>query len=247
MMNVNSDDHTTAYGLVAAISVSFGEGMAPMYPVGMRLTPSAFGAMNAEIPASELTSGMSVNVEHTDASTTRVTFGSSLEEFNVFIDVESVDDEPQVVGIRVTPAEGDKFLHSSVFAKVGLSSVQRNTHEALRQPLVRSVVYRGGDTGFRDPFLTLPRPGRAGREDVEYAIWADRYVAALKVSPRSPIKYLMEQWPGFSNSALRAIIGTARKRKLLTKAGNGVAGGEITGLATELLRSHRQSITSEGE
>lgn len=245
-MEMNSADETSNYGIVAGVTFTFVEGMGSQYPGGMRLTPSAFGALNAEIPASPITGGMGVAVEHIDADTTRVTVGSSLEDFDVFIDVESIDDEPNVVGIRICPPTGERVLQSSAFAKLGLSSLQRKTRETLRQPLVRSLARRGGDKGFHDPFLEIPRPGRAGRPDIEYAIWADRYVAALKASPRAPMKHLMEQNPGFGAHTLRAIMSKARDRNLLTAAGQGVAGGEITDRATELLRSHNQPVTSTG-
>ena len=93
----------------------------------------------------------------------------------------------------------------------------------------------------------MPKPGRKGRPDVEYAIWADRYVEANRKSGGKPMPYLTERFPGYSTDSLRAILNKARRRGLLSAAESGKAGGHLLPKATELLLSHGLPITPQEE
>ena len=102
--------------------------------------------------------------------------------------------------------------------------------------------------GFTTTDVVRRRPGRAGRTDEFYATWAAAYVDRLQVGSRHPVKDLvlrpaMRIEPFGSNSAgpseagVRAIIHEARKRKLLTVAPKGRAGGVLTRKALRLIGS----------
>jgi hypothetical protein len=80
------------------------------------------------------------------------------------------------------------------------------------------------------------RVGRAGRDDLYYAQWAAAYVAALAQSPH-PVDDLAAQH-NRSASQIRNLVHACRKRKMLTAAPPGRAGGELTARAIELLREH---------
>jgi hypothetical protein len=86
-----------------------------------------------------------------------------------------------------------------------------------------------------EPFIDIRRPGRAGRPDWPYALWAVRYVEAVSENPLRPVASLATQFPGHSADCIRAILSNARKRGLLTAARNGVAGGDLTDKAKQVL------------
>ncbi|MGH2660719.1 MAG: hypothetical protein ACRDHS_13935 [Actinomycetota bacterium] len=88
------------------------------------------------------------------------------------------------------------------------------------------------------------RTGRAGRSDGFYARWAAAYVERLQRGSRHPVSDLVNRPPvtiaGFASSrapqaTVRAIIHEARRRKLLTGAPPGRAGGKLTEKGTRLL------------
>ena len=102
-----------------------------------------------------------------------------------------------------------------------------------------------GRFGFRRSGGAVPkRTGRAGRSDEFYARWAAAYVGRLKRGSRHPVRDLVTRPPvtiaGFGSSGapeatVRGIIHEARRRKLLTAAPPGRAGGELTEKSTRLL------------
>jgi hypothetical protein len=100
------------------------------------------------------------------------------------------------------------------------------------------------------------RPGRAGRPDSFYLVWAVAYVERLKVGSRHPVKDLAEHPPkvvrGYisdadvtSEATVRDFIHQARERGLLTRSPKGRPGGELTPKAEQLIkraaRKHRRS------
>lgn len=94
------------------------------------------------------------------------------------------------------------------------------------------------------------RPGRAGRPDIYYALWADAYVERLRGGSRTPVKDLVAKPPvvmdtggGISIDAVRDVLAEARRRDLLSPAPVGRAGGDLTPKAERLIRqaSHRRS------
>ena len=92
-------------------------------------------------------------------------------------------------------------------------------------------------------FAETPRPGRRGRSDLYLARWAKRYVDACNdpASEHRPVAALVERFDGtdehISTSALRAVLGRAKDRKLLRGVRNGTAGGELTAKALKLLEN----------
>jgi len=78
-----------------------------------------------------------------------------------------------------------------------------------------------------------PRPGRAGRDDHFYAIWAARYTAKAAYTPR-PIADLAHEHDR-PPARLREYIAEARRRGLLTATTPGRSGGQLTDKARALL------------
>jgi hypothetical protein len=89
--------------------------------------------------------------------------------------------------------------------------------------------------------ITRSRPGRRGTPDLAYAVWAQRYVAALEdqSTSRAPVKFLVDQEKAggrfVTDKQVRAYLNKARARKLLTAAPPGRPGGTLTPKAKKLL------------
>ncbi len=81
------------------------------------------------------------------------------------------------------------------------------------------------------------RPGAAGRDDLEYALLAERYVALVAAGVRNPIAILAGQ-DNKGRATIRNSIFTARDRLLLTSVGDGRVGGELTDKSRALLEAH---------
>lgn len=84
-------------------------------------------------------------------------------------------------------------------------------------------------------FQEVKRPGRSGRDDRAYAEVAALYVEKLRTNPKTALKDLADDL-GYSRSQVRNVLYTARRRRLLTAAQPGKAGGELTEKALALLR-----------
>ena len=80
---------------------------------------------------------------------------------------------------------------------------------------------------------THPRPGRAGRDDHFYAVWAARYAERAAYTPR-PIAELADEHDR-PPTRLREYIAEARRRGLLTATRPGRSGGQLTDKARALL------------
>jgi hypothetical protein len=78
-----------------------------------------------------------------------------------------------------------------------------------------------------------PRPGRAGRDDHFYAVWAARYAeqAAYTARPIAELADAHDRPP----TRLREYIAEARRRGLLTATRPGRSGGQLTDKARALL------------
>jgi hypothetical protein len=99
----------------------------------------------------------------------------------------------------------------------------------------------GAWRGWADGFVATPRPGRAGRDPVEYARLAARYVALVNdPTVRKPLVALAaeaaKRHEYQSVSRLRGLLNEARHRGLLTAAPPGRAGGSLTPEAIKLLK-----------
>jgi len=83
-------------------------------------------------------------------------------------------------------------------------------------------------------FVAFRRPGRRGRDDIFYAIWADRYLARCKKS-RHPYPDLAAEHPDHEIGSIRAFVQEARRRGLLVGMSKGRAGGKLSEKAMRLL------------
>jgi hypothetical protein len=123
-------------------------------------------------------------------------------------------------------------LPAEAVRRIRLAGIRNKVAQRANHPLAR--MFAGVDPSSIEPWLENPRPGRRGRDDFEYALWASRYVEALDAGPR-PIMRLLEAHPGHSAAMLRAILNKARHRGLLTPSEPGRAGGRLTQKGLDLL------------
>jgi hypothetical protein len=98
------------------------------------------------------------------------------------------------------------------------------------------------------------RPGRGGRPNAYYALWAEAYVRLVAAGSRRPIVELaadpvvplegrLSSADDASVASVRDIIATARDRGLLTDAPPGRPGGSLTPKARRLLRQISEGVT----
>ena len=168
----------------------------------------------------------------------QVKFYTKIEDAAVTTTIEIVDGKPLPIRIELTP-DTDGFLSAKVFSRLGFSAIHREMKRDMGKPVVQSMLRGLGDTYWDEPFLDIPRPGRKGRNDLDYAQWAKKYVDALSENPRRPVAILAKENPGFSEKTIRAILYKCRSRRgLLTKAPKGKAGGELTNKCIELLKNN---------
>lgn len=137
------------------------------------------------------------------------------------------------VEISITPSTG-LTLSPEALRRVRLTGLRSQAAKKAGHPLIKWLA--GIDPDAEEPWLADPRPGRRGREDSDYAIWASRYVDALKETSH-PIKKLRIEH-GFTDATIRTILSVARNRGLLTKSPKGLAGGELTKKATNILNAN---------
>jgi hypothetical protein len=128
-------------------------------------------------------------------------------------------------------AEHAGGITSRMLRKVPLDAI---VDEALRRQNEYSRLPKGWDAIARN---APGRPGRAGRDDRWYAIWAKRY-ADRAAKSKSPIRDLAEIY-GEHYGAVAQWIYDARDRGLLSRAGDtqqGRRGGTLTPKALAILR-----------
>ncbi len=167
--------------------------------------------------------------------------------------VEMRNGTPVVTELRLRPANGTtladvhgdggprgQYPHQSgrrVPSGTGISDALRvnwpgRIYEALaksEQPVSDTFAMHGVDAE------ELLRPGRRGRGNQFYAVWAQLYVEACKVSPRSPYPRLAEEHPRFTERTIQAFVNQARDRGLLVGTVPGRAGGRLSKKAERLL------------
>lgn len=187
------------------------------------------------------------NVNIRGAEPPTVLFGRNDENFRIEISVSAATGTPGATQILIKALAEETQLRPAEVAKINLRKLLTEVNEQLQSPHLRYLLQRDGNNNWSDPFITVPKPGRKGRPDIEYAIWADRYVDANRQSDGKPMAYLTKRFDGYSVAALGSIINKARRRGLLTAAESGKAGGHLLPKATELLLSHGLPITSQEE
>ena len=175
-----------------------------------------------------------------------LTFFAEFDQFQVEVVINASGASPRPAGITISPLPGRDALDPSAFAALHLRELLSEMNGELRSPFLRHLMQRSSASGWMEPFLETPKPGRRGRDDVEYAIWADRYVEAVQRADRNPIVVLTREYPGHSADSLRAILNKARKRGLLSKSQPGRSGGHLLPKAIKLLEENHLAVTSQG-
>jgi hypothetical protein len=132
---------------------------------------------------------------------------------------------------RDRPAE----ITSDALRSLSLRKIQRELDEIIGRWAKRDPLTHRLTKGFAES----RRPGRRGRDDVEYAAVADVYIKHVRLNSSAPVERAAEEL-NYSTSTVRALLNKARNRGLLTRAGPGRAGGDLTEKAKRLLAKHSE-------
>jgi hypothetical protein len=119
------------------------------------------------------------------------------------------------------------------------------SREVLRIARTGEAAWHWDDSPFKPPqpprgWATnlAKRPGRAGKPDLDYALFAAEYVQLLD-RPKPLLALARKR--RLSPSQARSKLYEARRRELLTDPPvRGRAGGELTSKAVDILRQHEQ-------
>ncbi len=131
----------------------------------------------------------------------------------------------------------DGGLTARQLRRVTLGDLTRNASRGLIGNLMAAMAPEVASAVDEDH----AHPGRAGRDDHFYAVWAARYADRAAYTPR-PIAELAElhdQPP----ARLREYIAAARRRGLLTETTKGRSGGQLTDRARTLLAERPTNST----
>ena len=113
----------------------------------------------------------------------------------------------------------------------------------LRHPLF--VAHTGQGVS-----VTPRRPGRRGSDPLMYALWARRYVRALRIDSRRPARVIVDEAAAAGEHVTLKQVNNAVRRArnlgLLTKGKVGAAGGELTPEAKRHLREGGVDDTNNG-
>lgn len=146
-------------------------------------------------------------------------------------DLEVGENGLTVSAIDLRPHDGPD-IGTRLLRQLGLSELLDRVERWLQDPW---FVHHLGPAWDRQ----VKRPGRAGRPDAFYALWAQRYVDALAIDASKPVKVLVDQGAAVGEhltpQQVRWYLTEARKRGLLTPAPSGGAGGELTPKGAQLL------------
>ena len=135
------------------------------------------------------------------------------------------------IAFRPPPAEASVLALGAQMRAMRLGDVQRRWEKWLFE----RVAYLELPEEWRRSMLTANRPGRRGHPDIFYALWAERYVAALAKS-KSPTKHLVDRFEGETADSINRYLRKAEDLEFLTgRPGRGKAGGELTAKARALL------------
>jgi|TARA_B100001971_G_scaffold199184_1_gene209524 hypothetical protein len=177
-----------------------------------------------------------------------VTFTTALEgveDSEMTVTVRAFDGYVAPCRISITMADSSA-LPRKVFTRLRITRVLDQIQRDLKMPVIQHQLGTFDEAEWEDPFLQVPRPGRKGRHDWEYALWAARYVTACEEHRRKPVALLESRWPGKTADTIRAILNKARNRGLLTKSPKtGLAGGVLTKRAKRLLEEHKGQLPKD--
>jgi hypothetical protein len=133
------------------------------------------------------------------------------------------DGRARRVGFEVRDEDGE--VSARYLRRIGHGDLLDGADRALERWTTAQFLGRGWQQ-------VVTRPGRRGRDSAFYAEWARRYVTACQVEPGAPIRTLVDDEAAAGRHAtpgqIRAYLGKARQRGLLTDAGSGTAGGVLT-------------------
>lgn len=155
-------------------------------------------------------------------------------EFTHLIDeatVTIIANADRITSVRVDPGE-----RSPEWSLLDLSALCRDVRFQMMSPEIRHELKM--QVTEVDLFVKMPRPGAGGRRDINYVLWAMKYIDACEVSSGKPMVLLEKRNPGFSAVRLREMMHTARERGLLTAPAPGCAGGKLTPKAIAVLDRH---------
>jgi hypothetical protein len=62
------------------------------------------------------------------------------------------------------------------------------------------------------PMLSQPRPGPRGKGDDHWRAVFSLWTRAQRVAPRTPVRWMREQWPNVSDATMRRWVKRARER-----------------------------------
>lgn len=167
------------------------------------------------------------------------------EDSEMTITVRAFDGSVGPCQISIEMVDGSS-LPRGVFTRLRITRVLEQIERDLQMPVIQYQLGVFDESEWQDPFLQVPRPGRKGRHDWEYALWAARYVTACEEDPRKPMVLLEARYPGKPANTIRAILNKARNRDLLTESPTkGLAGGVLTERAKRLLEEHRGQLPKD--
>jgi hypothetical protein len=165
-----------------------------------------------------------------------VVFTTRVDDAELKIVVKATDGAIAPHQITIEMPDGSA-LPASLFIRLRLTPVFDQMSRDFDSPVINYQLGMFDSARWDEPFLQRPRPGRKGRPDWEYALWASRYVSACEQDARRPVALLIDRFPGHEEGMLRAILYKARRRRLLTKPPQkGRAGGALTNRAVRLLK-----------
>ena len=142
---------------------------------------------------------------------------------------------PQLVGLTINPWSHLPWPPPLLSTSIWRSAPTARLYEQARGYL--SIAREIGLTLDVDlgEFKRDPRPGKRGRPDVFYAGIAKEYVDLLGEST-APTRDLAQRLGYSSSSVARDLLHQARARGLLTGTSKGLAGGQLTDKAKDLLK-----------
>lgn len=161
---------------------------------------------------------------------------------------------PALVAVSIVPGRLDrngnfKGRPPASGSQLGVAQIRANKTSEARE-LLKQRLSKEAQSEVADPltlalarewageFSKRPRTGRAGRDDRFYAQIARQYVDAIRRGSGKPVEDVAAQTK-YNASTIRDMLHRARRRGLLTPAGQGKAGGNLTKRAERLLETHQ--------
>lgn len=136
------------------------------------------------------------------------------------------------------PASGGVTVR--LLRQVPLPDLVAEAHRWFAQEAERADRRSGrGPSWALDLAAEPARPGRAGRSDRYYAVWAARYAEKVAGGSPAPIAELAAEHD-LGRGQVRDLIHKARGRDLLPRGLKGRAGGVLTERARELLAEREE-------